>query len=563
MEDKHSAGPAERRYEQQRQTRDLFLDRARRACRLTLPWLVPDSNDPDRHTHTEHYALPWNGIGPEGHNNLASRLLMALFPPTETFFRYTLSEQEKQSWAADAEAAGVSKEDVARQFSEFERGLVAVEQSVLREINASSDRTVFHEALLHLIGPGNVLLYIDESDGLKVFHLNRYVCCRDGMGRPAEAVVCEAFTYDTLPKAVAEALKGRDIGEHDPLREERVNTDDHEEETVKVFTHIEWNYETEKVTWHQEVMGAEIEGSEQTLSLGESAWLPLRMVRIEGCDYGIGYLEARCLADLQTADSLSQAVIEGSLIAAEQKNLVRPGGATLIKDLVKCRNGGYVTGNPDDVKALQSEKARDLQVANEALATVENRLSRAFMLLNPRDSERTTAEEIRSLALQIENGLGAIYSILTVEFQVPYIKRRLYLMNKARKLPPMPEGMVKPVVSVGLAAVGRSNDLEKVIRFSQGLKDLAQIVGPEEIAARINISDHIKRLANGLGIETLDLILPEAEVQRIKQEQQQVAMQQQALSSPMADPQKLATAAQIVQQGPPADTEPQTQETPA
>jgi hypothetical protein len=562
MEDKHSAGPAERRYEQLRQTRDLFLDQARRSCRLTLPWLVPDSNDPDRHTHADTYPLPWNGIGPEGHNNLASRLLMALFPPTETFFRYTLNEQEKQAFAADAEAQGMTKEDIARKFSELERGLVAVEQSVLREINSSTDRTVFHEALLHLIGSGNCLLYIDESDGLKLFHLNRYVCCRDGMGRPADAVVCEAFTYDTLPQDVAEALKGKDLGEDDPLREERVDADDHDEEMVKVYTHIEWDYADKKVSWHQEVMGHEIEGSTQTLAMEESAWLPLRMVRIEGEDYGIGYLEARCLADLQTADSLSQAVIEGSLIAAEQKNLVRPGGATLIKDLVKCRNGGYVTGNPDDVKSLRSEKAQDLQVADRGLSRVEERLARAFMLLNPRDSERTTAEEIRALALQIENGLGAVYSILTVEFQVPYIRRRLYLMNKAQKLPPMPEGMVKPVVSVGLAAVGRSNDLEKVIRFNQGLKDLAQIVGPEEIAARINISDHIKRLANGLGIETLDLILPEAEVQRIKQEQQKMATQQQALSSPMADPQKLAAAAQMAQQGPPADAEPQPQEQP-
>ena len=549
-------GPAEERYEKLRQNRDIFLDRARRACRLTLPYLVPASNDPDK-GYNEEYPLPWNGIGAEGHNSLAGRLLMALFPVTETFFRYTLDEKEKQAWMAQAEQGGAPKEEVASQFTEFERALVAIEQSVLRDINASSDRTVFHEALLHLIGTGNALVYIDEKDGLKVFHLNRFVCCRDGMGRPLDAVVCESFTEDSLPKKVRESLglEREDKDSPDPLQQEKVLNED---EVIHVYTHIEWDYAAEEVSWYQEVRGEQIEGSEATVSLEQNAWLPLRMVRIDGEDFGIGYIEARCLADLQTADSLSQAVIEGSMIAAQTKNIVRPGGVTSIKDLAKCRNGGYVVGNPDDVSILRADKGQDLQVAQQALAQVEARLSKALLTPNVRDSERTTAEEIRLLALQIENGLGAIYSILSVEFQVPYIRRKLHLMNKASKLPAMPEGLVKPVVSVGLAAVGRSNDLEKFMRFTQGLQQLATVVGNEEIAIRIDVSDTIKRLANGLGIETLDLVLSEEKVAELRQARQQAAMQQQALSSPMADPAKLATAAATAQQmqEPPADQQP-------
>ncbi len=539
-------GPAEQRYEQLRQDRDLYLDRGRRSCRLTLPYLVPASNDPD-HSHHEQYPLPWSGIGADGHNSLAGRLLMALFPVTETFFRYTLDEKEKQAWLSQAEQGGAPKEEVAKQFVEFERALVAIEQAVLRDINASSDRTVFHEALLHLIGLGNALLYIDEEDGLKVFHLNRYCCKRNGMGYPLDVVTCESFTEDSLPAKVRKALGLEDGKEDtpDPLEQEKVLD---EEEIVHVFTHIEWDYKQEEVSWYQEVRGQKIEGSEVSVSLEQSAWLPLRMVRIDGEDYGIGYIEARCLADLQTADNLSQAVIEGAMIAAQTKNLVRPGGVTSIKDLAKCRNGGYLVGNPDDVKTLRADKGMDLQVAQAALDKVEARLTKALLNPNVRDSERTTAEEIRLLVLQRDNGLGAIYSILSTEFQTPYIRRKLHLMNKASKLPEMPEGLVKPVVSVGLAAVGRSNDLEKLMRFNQGLKDLSVIVGAEEVAIRINVSDHIKRLANGMGIETLDLVLSDDKVAELRQARQQAAMQQQALSSPMADPQKLANAAATAQQ---------------
>jgi hypothetical protein len=86
------------------------------------------------------------------------------------------------------------------------------------------------------------------------------------------------------------------------------------------------------------------------------------------------------------------------------------------------------------------------------------------------------------------------------------------------------------------------------MRFNQGLKDLSVIVGAEEVAIRIDVSDHIKRLANGMGIETLDLVLSEDKVTQLRQARQQAAMQQQALNSPMADPQKLATAAATAQQ---------------
>ena len=543
-------GPAEQRYEKLRSDRDRWLDRARRACRLTLPWLIPAANDPNQ-GQPDTYPLPWNDIGAEGHNHLASRWLLAIMPASESFFKYTIDEKQRATLISDARQDGTAEDEIARTMVEFDRSLLALEQSVLREINSTSDRAVVLEAMVHLVGPGNILLYDDEEDGLTCYHLNRYVLKRDPMGRPLEAVICESFAEDSLPTAVADHLGLHDDEEDksyspDPVATTKVMN---EEEVIKVYTHVEWDYTKGKVHWCQECKGKEIDGQDAEAPLEISPWMPLRATRIDSEDYGPGYIEARCLAALQNAESLSQAVTEGAMIAAESKNLVRPGSATSIKDLVACRNGGYVIGHPDDVKELGSDgrRGQGLVVAEARLQRVEASLKRAFMMSNVRDSERTTAEEIRMVAQQMDEGQVGIYSILTTEFQNPYITRKLHVLTRQGKVQ-LPEDLVKPVVSVGLAAVGRGNDLEKTMRFIQGLDALAKIVGPQEVAARVDVSAAITRLSNGLGLEAIDLVRSEEKVNEIMAAQQEAARQQQLMQSPMADPAKLATAAATAQQ---------------
>jgi hypothetical protein len=167
------------------------------------------------------------------------------------------------------------------------------------------------------------------------------------------------------------------------------------------------------------------------------------------------------------------------------------------------------------------------------------------MLADVRDSERTTAEEVRLQALQIENSLGSIYAILTTEFQQPYVARKLAILTRKGKLPKLPEDLVQPVVSVGLAAVGRGNDLEKTARF---MTILQQSLGPEGIATYVMPSELIRRLASAMGMDIIGLVKTEEQLAQEQQAQQQMAMAQQAMAAGMADPQKLANAAATSQQ---------------
>ena len=104
----------------------------------------------------------------------------------------------------------------------------------------------------------------------------------------------------------------------------------------------------------------------------------------------------------------------------------------------------------------------------------------------------------------------------------------------------LPEGLVQPMVSVGLAGVGRGNDLEKTARF---INILQQSIGPEGMAKYINNTELIKRLSSSMGISPLGLVKSEQQIAAEMQQAQQAAMQQELA----ANPQGLAQAAQTVQ----------------
>ena len=141
-------------YESLSLERNYYLDRARSCSRLTIPYLIKDSDDLSSDSK-EDYPVPWNGIGARGVLNLASRMLLALLPPTQQFFRFSLDEGQ------------LAKEGVTpEQRSETEEALSKIERMVLREIEASNDRTVFHEALLHLLVSGNALQNHQKFDDL-------------------------------------------------------------------------------------------------------------------------------------------------------------------------------------------------------------------------------------------------------------------------------------------------------------------------------------------------------------------------------------------------------------
>ena len=200
---------------------------------------------------------------------------------------------------------------------------------------------------------------------------------------------------------------------------------------------------------------------------------------------------------------------------------------------------------------MQVNKGADFNVSFSAIQRIEGRLEYAFLMARSvqRDAERVTAAEVSMMANELENSLGGIYSILTQEFQLPYLKRRMHMLTRSGKAPKLPEKIVKPKIVTGLQGLGRGNDRNKLIEF---IGTVSQALGPDIMRQYMNVDEAIKRLANSIGIDTANLVKSQEEIQAEMQAMQQQQLIQHlgpaALGSPLMDPQKNAQAQQLTEQ---------------
>ena len=487
-------GTAKSLYDSLEGKRHQYLERARACSRLTLPYVMPDAGfGPSSALET-----PFQGVGARGSNNLASKLLLALLPPNSPFFRLNI------------DTYGLLNEGVPEELiSEIEGTLQQVEESVMDEISREMYRTAIHAALKHLVITGNALLYLPDDGGVRVFHLDRFVVERDAMGHFTYIATKETLSFATLDESMKEALYTTGHGENDEIH---------------LYTAV--CREGDEVHIFQDINGALVPGSDGTYPLEKNPYIPLRFSRIDGESYGRGYVE-EYLGDLQSLESLTRAIVEGSAASAKVLFLVNPNGTTRGRTLAESPNGAIVQGNAQDVSVLQVQKQADLRVAQETVAAIKDRLGAAFLLTSGvvRNAERVTAEEIRMLSQELESALGGLYSLLSTEMQLPVVKRLMDVMNKQKKLPKLPKDVVNPVIITGVEALGRGNDLQKLDLFLAGA---AQVVGPEAVAQYVNVGEYFKRRAASLGIKTNGLVKTSEEMQAASQQQQQAALLEKA-----------------------------------
>ena len=239
---------------------------------------------------------------------------------------------------------------------------------------------------------------------------------------------------------------------------------------------------------------------------------------------------------------MSQALVEGTAAAAKVIFTVSPSSTTKPQTIAQAGNGAIVQGRPDDIAVIQVGKTADFRTAQEMVTMLTQRISEAFLVMNVRNSERTTAEEVRMTQLELEQQLGGLFSLLTVEFLVPYLNRKLMVLQRDGELPKIPKDLVKPTIVAGINALGRGQDRESLTAF---IGTIAQTMGPEAMMKYINPEEAIKRLAAAQGIDVLNLVKTSNQMQQELAQQQQAQMQQslmdqagQLAGAPLADPQK-------------------------
>ena len=514
---------ARQRYHELTSGRTAFLDIALECAKLTIPTLLMHEETTTDYTR---FKTPWQSVGAKGVVTLASKLMLGLLPPSTSFFKLQLDDSK------------LGVEIPAEAKSELDLSFAKIERMIMESIAASTDRVQIFSAIKHLVVTGNALLYMNK-DGMKMYPLNRYVVERDGNGNVTEIVTRER---------VNRKLLGPEFENPKQLSVVDNSVGSKFEKDVDVYTCVKL---TKKGwTWYQEADDKVLPNSYGKAPKDKSPWLPLRFVTVDGEDYGRSRVE-EFLGDLRSLEALMQALVEGSAAAAKVVFTVSPSSTTKPASLANAGNGAIIQGRPDDIGVVQVQKQADFRTAFDLAGVLEKRISEAFLILNVRQSERTTAEEVRMTQMELEQQLGGLFSLLTSEFLIPYLNRKMLDLTRSKQIPTLPKGLVNPTIVAGINALGRGQDRESLIQF---VTTIAQTMGPEALQQFLNPDEAIKRLAAAQGIDILNLVKG---MEQIKSEQQQAMQKQmqmsmvnqsaQMLSAPLMDPSKNPQAVDAVQ----------------
>ena len=503
---------AKARYSQLTSGRTQFLDMAEECSQLTLPYLVTQD---DNYKGKRTLLQPYQSVGAKAVVTLAAKLMLAILPPQTAFFKLQVRDDK----------LGQTLDPMMR--SELDLSFSKIERLIMDYIAASSDRVVVHQALKHLIVSGNALIFMGK-DGLKHYPLQRYVVERDGNGNVIEIITKESVSRKVL--GIAPPPNEQPNGEYGAT-----------EDDAEVYTCVKMDESSGNWKWHQEVDDMILEGSQSTAPKKASPWLVLRFNTVDGEDYGRGRVE-EFIGDLRSLEGLSQALVEGASVASKVIFLVSPSATTKPGTLAKAGNGAIIQGRPEDVGVVQVGKTADFATAANMAATIEKRILEAFLVMNIRNAERVTAEEVRLTQLELEQSLGGLFSLLTVEFLVPYLNRTLLILQRSNQIPRLPKDVVRPKIVAGINSLGRGQDNESLTRF---IGTIAQTLGPEALMKFIDPSEAIKRLAAAQGIDVLNLVRTAEQLEDMKaMTQQEIAQKSlvdqagQLAGTPLMDPTK-------------------------
>ncbi|AZV02366.1 head-to-tail joining protein [Pectobacterium phage Q19] len=473
-------------YDKLKNDRQPYETRAENCATYTIPSLFPKDSD----NASTDYTTPWQAVGARGLNNLASKLMLALFP-MQTWMKLTISEYEAKTLLGDSE--GLAKVD---------EGLSMVERIIMNYIESNSYRVTIFECMKQLIVAGNALLYLPAPgtgptayNPMKLYRLSSYVVQRDAYGNVLQIVTRDRIAFGALPEDVRSTVM-------------TASGDRKVDEIVDVYTHVYLDEESGDYLKYEEVEEQEIDGTDAQFPIDACPYIPVRMVRIDGESYGRSYCE-EYLGDLKSLENLQEAIVKMSMISAKVLGLVNPAGITQPRRLTKAQTGDFVPGRKQDIEWLQLEKQADFSVAKTVSDQIEARLSFAFMLNSAvqRTGERVTAEEIRYVASELEDTLGGVYSILSQELQLPLVRILLKQLQVTKQIPDLPKEAVEPTISTGLEAIGRGQDLDKLQRCIAAWAQLAPMAQDPDL----NLTTIKLRIANAIGIDTSGILLTEDE----------------------------------------------------
>ena len=479
--------------------RQTSLDRGRAVSALTLPHIMP----PQGHDEFTELLTPFNDMGARCVNNLSNKLFLTLFPVSTPFFQFKISEAVINELVASGNYQ--AKQDI-------EKALRQQEQIVQSDLEVSAIRPALFEVMRDLLVVGDVLFHLPAEGSPNIYHADQYVVERARSGKYLSIIVKQKLHYEELEPAWVEQLAER-VDTADAVKE------DAEPKSYDVFTEI-W---LDGKMYHEQAFmeGLALEGTAGQYKEDETAWLPLRWSGKSGEDYGRSY-GYEYYGMFKGLEGYHKAIREHSAIASRTIGMLSRASRINIKDLIKAPNGSIFHGEEGELTFPQVGKYNDMRVVETMISRYSESLAKAFLLVQTRDAERVTAEEIRLMAQELETALGGAYSLLSKTLQEPLLRREIARLKKQGKLKEFASDDVEPKVIVGLEGLGKGSDIEKLRRIGQMMGELGQTA---QFIPNLNIEGTTQSLFNWEGLDSSGILYSKTEMDEKNAEAQQAEQQ--------------------------------------
>lgn len=485
------------------QGRFLSLDNKRSSMKsrmehysgLTLPYVFPPENfqEGDYELRYDHHS-----VGAQATNHLANKIVIGLFQPGFPFFKLELPQKERAALAEQG-----ATDDI------IEQTLSIGEKQAIKQLAKGAIRPQLFEAIKQLIILGNALPVFHKED-FELINFRDYVVRRSRKGTVLEMVVRQRTTFGELEPAAREELSK--LGLYNNL-ETKVD-------------HFYWIARGQKgkyqvTQWVDQHQLSDQEFSSSYASYDVLPWQPQAWVLPCGQHYGVGLVE-EYIGDLTAITEFAESLSDGAALASVWRFLVDPSSQVRPEDITDGENGDVLAGTQNSITIAQARVGDNMSIVQSIQQETIQRFSRGFLLMSSvtRDAERVTAQEIRTLANELETGLGGVYSRLAVSFQTPLAH---WLLRGADVR--IEKTKITPVILTGFDALSRAAELERVQLFLQDVANITSL--PPQIQDWLKIGPILRSLAANRHLTADDYVNNEKQVQQAQQARQEALQSQQ------------------------------------
>lgn len=478
-------------------------------AKYTIPSLM---TDPMQSGHAEQLESDFQSTGALLVNNLTAKLASALFPAGRPFHKIKIDKTLK----ARAQAAGIDDSVLATGAAEMER--LSTEQLFK---NAALSK--LYRALKLAIVTGDCLVFRDlDRHKFLVWNLRSYVVRRNTFSEVEEVILKQRVRFDSLPIELQKEYR---------QYKHTVQPDD----VLDMYTEVVYDRSRKQVTVlvQQSIddvpVGTVSEYPEHLCPYIVVAWnVP------DGEHYGRGYVEEYA-GDFTKLSIMSEQLGLYELESLSLLNLVDEASGGSIDDYQTADIGEYVPGRAGAISAYERGDYNKINYVRQGLQEVTVRLSQAFMYSgNQRDSERTTAEEVRAVAQEAENLLGGTYSIFAETLQAPLAYLCMYEVAKDTEDTDIIYEVVAkqymPEIITGIPALSQAAETQNLLRATMELQQIVPALA--ELSRRFDTEKIVELVMHNNSVALDDISkTPEqlAQDAKAEQEQQQAMMQAEQL----------------------------------